>query len=153
MKITTICFLMGDDSVYLAEKKQGFGIGYLNGYGGKNRKGERIEDTAARELKEEAGLTVSPQRLEKVAVVDFFEDQEHIFECHIFFVSQWKGEFKESEEMSYPREYKLNNLPYEKMWKSDRVWLPLIFSGKKIKAKAYYEKGMDEVKDFDYELL
>ncbi len=153
MKTTTISFLISNGGIYLSEKKRGFGSGYLNGYGGKVTERENIEDAAIRELSEEVGLIVSPQKLEKVAIIDFFNDEEHIFECHVFFVAEWGGELKESEEMAYPQLYKFTNLPYERMWKSDRVWLPLIFSGKKIRAKAYYKKGMEEMKHFEYESL
>jgi len=153
MKVTTISFLKSGDGVYLSNKKRGFGTGYLNGYGGKMMDGENVEGAAIRELREEAGLTASPENLQRVAIIDFFDGDEHIFECHVFFVSKWEGELKESEEMAYPQLYACSNLPYEKMWKSDRVWLPLIFSGKKIQAKAYYEKGMDEMKHFEYKPL
>jgi 8-oxo-dGTP diphosphatase len=153
MKITTISFLVSKDGVYLSEKKRGFGTGYLNGYGGKALEGESIENAAVRELNEEAGLTVLPQKLEKVALIDFFEGDEHIFECHVFFAREWEGELKESEEMAYPLFYKFTDLPYDRMWKSDRVWLPLVFSGEKIKAKAWYEKGMDEMKHFEHGAL
>jgi len=153
MKITTISFLVNDDGVYLSEKKKGFGAGYLNGYGGKTAGGESIEETAVRELSEEAGVIVNPQKLQKVAIIDFFENEDHIFECHIFFASEWEGELKELEEMAYPQLYKFTKIPYERMWKSDRVWLPLIFSGKKIRGKAYYQKGMGKMKHFEYDLL
>ncbi|MEK7542802.1 MAG: NUDIX domain-containing protein, partial [Patescibacteria group bacterium] len=116
MKITTISFLKSGDSVYLSDKKRGFGTGYLNGYGGKMMEGESVDGAAIRELREEAGLIASSENLQKVAVIDFFDGDEHIFECHVFFVSKWEGELKESEEMAYPQLYMCANLPYEKMW-------------------------------------
>ena len=150
MKTSTLSFLIKDASVYLSEKKRGFGKGYLNGYGGKVGEGESIENAAIRELNEEAGLTVNLQKLQRVAIINFFEEDRQIFECHVFFVSVWNGEIKESEEMAQPVLYDLNNLPYERMWDGDRVWLPLVFSGKKIKADVYYEKGMKKVMRFEH---
>ena len=153
MKVTTILFLTHGNEIYLSEKKKGFGTGYLNGYGGRIAEGESIEETAVRELNEEAGVTANLQKLEKVAVIDFFEDKEHIFECQVFFLPEWEGQLKETEEMAHPQLYPITNLPYERMWKSDRIWLPLIFAGKKIQARAYYKKGMDEMKHFEYKAL
>lgn len=150
MKITTISFLVKGDEVFLSEKRRGFGVGFLNGYGGKAAAGEDVRTAAVRELREEAAVDADPKRLQKVAVVDFFDGDEHIFECHVFFLAEWRGDPEETEEMALPQLYPIANLPYERMWKSDRVWLPLIFSGKKIRAKARYEKGMDDMKDFEY---
>jgi len=153
MKTTTISFLINDSGVLLSEKKRGFGKGFLNGYGGKVSEGEQVEEAAARELNEESGLTANPKEFNKVAVIDFFDGDEHIFECHVFFISKWEGEIKESEEMAQPALYQLDNIPYKRMWASDRAWLPLIFSGEKIKAKAYYRKGMDGMKHFEHKPL
>ena len=139
MKVSTITFLVKDDSVYLALKKEGgFGAGYLNGYGGKVGAGETIKQAAVRELEEECGLKV------KLKIIDFFDEQEQVFECHVFFAKEWEGEPKETKEMGPPKLYKLNDMPYEEMWKADRTWLPLVFSGEKIRAEAYYKKGMKE---------
>ncbi len=153
MKTTTICFLVSGDGVYLSEKKRGFGHRYLNGYGGKVAEGESVEAAAARELNEEAGVAVAPEKLEKVALIDFFEGEEHLFACHVFLASAWEGEFKESEEMARPEWHPRSRFPYERMWKSDRVWLPLVFSGERIRARAYYRKGMDEMERFEHEPL
>jgi 8-oxo-dGTP pyrophosphatase MutT (NUDIX family) len=59
MKIATINFPIRDGKVFLSKKKQGFGIGRLNGYGGKIEKGESETEGAIRELKEEAGISVA----------------------------------------------------------------------------------------------
>ena len=153
MKNATINFLIRDDKVFLSEKKERFGKGLLNGYGGKIRKDENPEEGAVREIKEEGGVTVSPADLEKVAIIDFFEDNVPIFKCHVFFAGKWTGEFKESKEMAYPQAYDIDKLPLDRMWDADRVWLPIVFSGKKIHGKAYYEKGMKKMDHFDQEPL
>ena len=43
MAIATIIFLVDGENVYLSEKKRGFGVGYLNGYGGKVADDEKID--------------------------------------------------------------------------------------------------------------
>ncbi|MCX6812934.1 MAG: NUDIX domain-containing protein [Candidatus Azambacteria bacterium] len=154
MKISTICFLVQDNQIFLSNKKIGFGVGYLNGYGGKKRPEDAtIEDAAIREMKEESGIVATPEDLEKVAVIDFFEGNVQIFECHVFFCHKWKGKFCETKEMAMPRPYDISNLPYDQMWDADKVWLPLVCSGKKIRAKSYYNEGMNRQEKFEYEPL
>lgn len=150
MKITTICFFFQDNGVYLSEKKRGFGKGYLTGYGGKASEGETVEDSAIREIKEEAGTIIHRNDLDRVAIIDFFEADEYLFECHVFFIKRWDGDFQESEEMAFPDIYKLSEIPYDRMWKSDIHWMPLIFSGKRIRAVARYKKGMQDTDSFEY---
>lgn len=76
MKLTTIIFPIQDNYIFLANKKRGFGAGYLNGYGGKKQPDDlTIEDTAVRELQEEAGVRALTQDLEKVAVIEFYEGE------------------------------------------------------------------------------
>ena len=97
MKISTICFPVRDGKIFLAMKKTGFGAGFLNGYGGKQEAGDAsTEATALREMKEESGVTVQLEDLEKVAVIDFFKGGQHIFECHVYFCHNWVGEFQET---------------------------------------------------------
>lgn len=154
MKISTICFPIKDNRVFLSNKKRGFGVGYLNGYGGKKQPEDAtIEDTAVREMKEEACVIVAQENLEKVAVIDFFEGDVHIFECHVFFCRDWEGELQETEEMTAPEPYDVNNPPYDRMWDADRTWLPLVFSGRKIRAKSCYDEGMNRQKSFEHEPL
>jgi 8-oxo-dGTP pyrophosphatase MutT (NUDIX family) len=152
MKRSTIVFLVKRDDVYLSEKKKGFGKGFLNGYGGKVGE-ESIEAAAVRELYEEAGVKADPAKLEKAAVIDFYNGEELLYECHVFFTDDWIGEPRESEEMALPRAYTRASLPYEKMWQADRSWLPLVFSGKKIRAEGRYVEGLGEVKSFDYKVV
>jgi 8-oxo-dGTP pyrophosphatase MutT (NUDIX family) len=154
MKITTICFSLHEGKIFLSRKKIDFGKGFLNGYGGKQELSDMsIEDAAVRELQEECAITALPNNLEKVAVIDFFEGKVHLFECHIFFCTEWSGEFCESEEMALAQPYDISNPPYAEMWSGDIVWLPLLFSGQKIKARLYYNEGMTKQTKFEHEPL
>lgn len=148
MKQTTICFLVKDDKIFLAEKKRGFGQGFLNGYGGKVLESETPEAAAVREVSEEAGIMLNQHDLEKMVIIQF-----PLWECHIFFVKSWIGDPKESEEMAHPEWYDREHMPYERMWESDREWLPLIFSGKKIRGKTIHKEGMEKMDHFEYEAL
>jgi len=154
MKISTICFPVRDNQLFLANKKRGFGAGLLNGYEGKKQPEDvSVEATAIRELTEEGGITTSPDKLEKVAVIDFFEGDKHIFECHVFFCRDWQGEFAETEEMEAPRPYDISNPPYEQMWSADTTWLPLVCSGQKIRAKSFYNESMTQHERLEHEPL
>lgn len=151
MKQSTICFPVKDNKIYLSNKKRGFGAGFLNGYGGKrHEEDDSIEHTAVREMEEESGVKTEIKDLEKVAIISFYKEQEPVFECHIYFCRQWTGEFIESEEMAYPEIFDISNVPYDRMWDSDRVWLPLICSGQKIHATSIYDADMNKQISFEY---
>lgn len=151
MKKATISFLLKDDMMYLAEKLSRLGAGNLNGYGGKVEGDETPEAAAVRELNEECGVTVYEKDLDKRAVVEFYEGDNPIFECHIYFVKNWQGEPQGSEEMGKPALFPLSDMPYERMWAGDRSWLALVIEGKKIRAKNYYAMGNKTVVKFEYE--
>lgn len=114
-----------------------------NGFGGKPNPSEAIEEAARREVKEEAKVIV--ERLEKVAEIEFILRAEQMqVTMQVFFATGWENEPEETEEMR-PEWFEMDKIPYEQMWQADRDWLPIIFSGKKIKAKYTYEKEGGEV--------
>jgi len=139
MNIRTLVYCFDQDKVLLGRKKRGFALGKLNGYGGgKEDYDLSIEDTAKRELLEESSIECDKNNLEKVAEIEFFyidvpKEKNWDQIVHIYFLKKWSGIAKETEEMS-PEWHETNNLPYEKMWVDDSVWLPLILQGHKIKA-------------------
>ena len=55
--------------------------------------------------------------------------------------------------MGSPEEFLRDNLPFHRMWDADKVWLPVISSGEKIRGKVVYKKGMKEFDSFEYEPL
>jgi len=139
MRQATLCFLLrerdGRPEVLLALKKQGFGQGKWNGIGGKVEAGETLEEAARREVREEIGVEVGP--LEKVAILTFYfippgSDPDWSQEVHVFLARSWRGEPGESEEMR-PQWYTYEKVPYEEMWADDRVWLPRVLHGERIR--------------------
>lgn len=150
-KILTLCIIHQHPMVLLGMKKKGFGRGRWNGFGGKVSDGETIEDAAAREVKEEAGIEV--ENLDKVGIIDFeFRGNSEILQVHIFKSDNFSGEPTESEEMK-PQWFHVDEIPFKDMWPDDIHWMPLFLSGKKFKGKFLFgesdcilEQKLEEVK-------
>jgi 8-oxo-dGTP diphosphatase/2-hydroxy-dATP diphosphatase len=119
-------------------KKRGFGAGRWNGFGGKVEPGETIAEAAARELFEEANVVANS--LEELGVLDFkFVDATPDLEVHIFRATKFSGEPQETEEMR-PQWFEIKDIPYDKMWADDILWLPLLIDGKKFKGEFVFDK-------------
>ena len=146
MKISTICFLIKENQIFLAMKKVRFGKGYLNGYGGRKKSKESISDCSRRETQEESGVRIKSGKV--VAIINFFKEGKHLFKCYVFFVYDWEGEFKASDEMNLPIPYFTQCLPYHLMWHGDKVWLPLLLDGRRFVADLVYDRKMKKVKSF-----
>lgn len=153
MKVCTLLLLLRDDQILLAMKKRGFGKDRWNGVGGKVDPGETIEQALIRETQEEIGVT--PKSFDKVAVHDFaFPGGELDMQVHAYVCDEWAGEPKETEEMA-PKWFDISAIPYDQMWQDDRIWLPLVLKGVKLKCQFTFDtqdrmqKGTFEiVKDF-----
>lgn len=141
----TLCFVLqdgGEPQILLGEKKTGFGIGKLNGIGGKLELGESPEDGIVREVHEEVGLTIRKQALYPVGEITFrfpFQPEFDHF-VHVFLVRVWHGEPVESREI-LPNWFPLCEIPFDRMWQDDAYWLPIVLNGKTISAE--FEFGED----------
>jgi len=119
----TLCLLRKDNNLLMGLKKLRWGAGNYNGFGGKLEPGETLEECIVREVKEESGLNLL--KFEKRGVMSF-EWDDNINEVHIFEGISWSGEPIETEEMA-PIWLEIDNLPYDKMWSSDKMWHPYFF--------------------------
>ena len=135
MKEVTIVFPRNREAgeILLAMKKVRFGAGKYNGMGGKIEAGETVRDAALRETFEEVGITIDPSDLIAAADItfDFPENHEWDHHCYVFVADVWTGEPQESDEMA-PESFTIDSLPLDRMWVSDRLWLPLVLAGKKL---------------------
>lgn len=138
----TVCFLVKDNKVLLAMKADKIGKGCWNGYGGGIDNGESPRQSAIRELEEESGVVTSAEFMEKVAIVDAHntksDGETFVCKVHYYLVKVWLGEPQETKEMLTPTWFDINNLPYDQMMLADKVWLPWVLMGKKIRAEAHY---------------
>lgn len=142
---STLLILRDGDKILLAKKKRGFGEGLYNGVGGKLEKGESVLDAMIRETQEEIGVT--PTTYEKYGINEFLEfvnDEETNLVFHLFIATEWEGEPTESEEMA-PEWFDIENIPYDKMFKDDRYWLPLVLEGKKVRGKFVFDKNWNSL--------
>lgn len=154
MKLATICLCLMENEVLLGIKKKGFGVGKWNGYGGKVRKSDlKISSAARRELREESKLRVRRNSLKQFALIQFFFAQKPAFECHVFVVKSKDliGKPGETREMKNHTWFPFDKVFYDEMWPADRLWMPLVFSGKKIKGRVDFNAEGNSVENFSYE--
>ncbi len=145
-----VVYLLKEDEVLLAYKTEKIGKGCFNGYGGGVEPGETLAAAAVRETKQESGVEILPQDLEKVAIMDFYNNKTdgETFTCrvHFYFARKWIGEPGETEEgiMIDPTWFPFSALP-KNIMRADAFFLPVILSGKKIIGKAVYTPFQKEL--------
>ena len=149
MRDTTLCFPVNSEGhILLGRKKRGFGVTKWNGFGGKIEAGETFRQCAVRELWEETGLHAKEDELELVGLLDFqftaHPEWNHL--GYVYFVRMYRGEPQETDEMK-PVWFGTHNLPYDEMWKGDRIWIPMILQGKKIQGTVLFAEDNETVQD------
>lgn len=137
MKRLTLCLIQQDGRLLLGLKKRGFGAGKWNGLGGKIEPGETIAQAAAREVAEEARLTLMAADQRGILTFEFIDDPVPL-EVHVFAVTDFMGEPKETEEMK-PQWFDIRSLPYDHMWADDRYWLPKFLAGEKFRGHFIFQ--------------
>ncbi len=157
MKDGTLCFVLDSGPphrVLLGFKKGGFGAGKIDGFGGKVEPGETIAAAAARELQEESSIVADPEHLEYVALLDFCFPfrPEWSQMVHAFVTRHWTGTPTESDEM-IPHWHSFQEIPYTRMWGDSAYWLPLVLSGKRLRARIVFLEDNETVGQARLELL
>jgi len=148
-KLYTNAFIVQDGKILLGYKKRGFGAHKYNGFGGKVDPGETPAQAAARELREEAGIKAP---LEHAGTFLFLVNgAEWAFQIEIYRADTYTGEPTETDEMR-PQWFRLEDsqdhpnllpIPYDKLWESDHLWLPLLLQKKHFVARTDFTKQAD----------
>ena len=77
MRDTSLVYPVRDDgSILLGRKRRGMGYGKWNGFGGKIEPGETMRQCACRELFEECGLVMAPEKLIMAADLYFHQPSD-----------------------------------------------------------------------------
>ncbi len=127
MKITTLAYLFRGDKMLLGMKRRSFGVGKWNGYGGKLEEDESPLDAVIREVREECSVIANKDECTELGYIDFFFDDKEEWNQRVivYRIDKFLGEPVETEEM-IPAWFEVSKLPYEKMWTSDKIWLPKV---------------------------
>lgn len=131
-RATTLCFVFdAAGRVLLIRKKRGMGAGKWNAPGGKLEPGESAAQGAARETREETGVT--PLGAAYCGLLEFrFAGGSPSWDnlCRIFRADAHEGVLCPEHEECAPSWVVVRDIPYADMWEDDRSWLPALLAGR-----------------------
>jgi 8-oxo-dGTP diphosphatase len=153
----TVGYLVREGTVLLIEKGRNIGMGKLVGVGGRQEPGETIDETATREIEEEIGVKATKMR--KAAEMEFVFPHNPKYGGHVvgYVVEEWEGEPQITDEAKSINWYKFDELPNERMWHDNTIWVPLILEGKNVRGRfvigaddKVIEQTLEEVQNWDH---
>jgi 8-oxo-dGTP diphosphatase len=160
----TLCYPVDGDRVLLIEKKRGLGDGLVNGPGGKLEPGETPHDCVVREVAEEVGVHVDPEKVGELSftfgvhegdsLVGSSEprsdgDDPFMF-VHVFRADDPTGEPAESDE-ARPMWVPVDEIPFDRMWEDDRYWVPHLLDRTTFRGHAHFDADGEELLDWELE--
>ena len=127
---------MRGKSVLLIRKLRGHGAGKVNAPGGRVETGESVEACAMREVAEEVGIRVNALALR--ALLRYHDPAQGFAMAGFAFVSSdFRGTLTRTAEAD-PFWCPIDGIPYDEMWENDRIWLPRVLQGERIRADFHY---------------
>ena len=134
--VATLLFVVRDDNILLIHKKRGLGKGKINGPGGRVDPGETPRECAVREVQEE--LCVTPVSLRRRGLLDFQFVDGYSLRCHVYRADDCRGTPSETDE-AVPMWVGLDDIPYQRMWADDRIWLPMLLDEKDFQGRFLFD--------------
>lgn len=118
------------EKILLCQKKRGFWEWLWNGPGGKQEPNESIAQAMVREIHEETGLEVQLWDLKEAWILHFYFQKDEKFNqnIYLFEIEKFSNTPQETEEMR-PEWFNISDIPYDKMWEDDALWLPRVLNG------------------------
>ena len=132
----TLCFVIRGDEILLIRKKRGLGAGKINGPGGRLEGDETPLECAIRETQEELGVT--PTGVEACGELRFQFTDGYALHGYVFRARDCMGKAIETDE-ALPLWTQTDAVPYDEMWEDDRLWIPLMFAGRRFEGRFLFD--------------
>lgn len=128
---TTLCCVVDKEAkkILMVLSKRGLGSGKYNFPGGKKLEDESFLECAIRETEEETGIhVINPKR---VGVLEFvWPNEDKIIYNEVYFSNEYSKELKEETDECQAFWVGVDDIPFDKMWASDKVWVPQMLEKK-----------------------
>lgn len=132
----TLLFVHTGGRLLMIEKKRGLGAGKINGPGGRIEPGETALQAAIREVEEE--VCVTPTGVAECGLLRFQFADGFSIEGTVFTATGFTGEPRETPE-AVPLWIAPADLPYDRMWADDRVWMPHMLAGRRFSGRFLFD--------------
>ncbi len=128
---TTLCCVVDVESkkILMVISKRGLGSGKYNFPGGKKTEAESFLECAIRETEEETGIhVINPKR---VGVLEFvWPNEDKILYNEVYISNEYSGKLRDETDECQALWVDIDDLPFDKMWASDKVWVPQMLEKK-----------------------
>lgn len=123
----------------MIHKKRGQGMGKWNVPGGKIQNGESEVDAAVRETREESGIVPCNPQLAGRLEFRFPAGNSWDNDCAVYRTEEFSGKLLEETEECRAFWMRMDGIPMDKLWDSDRLWLPLLLKGEYFHRKYVFD--------------
>jgi 8-oxo-dGTP diphosphatase len=149
VKRTVLCFVFRGDELLMIHKKRGQGAGKMNVPGGKLQHDETEQAAAERETAEETG--VRPHGLRLAGRLEFYFPESDAWDntCAVFVAEESSGTLVAETDECSALWVKRHLIPLEKMWDSDRLWLPYLLAGQPFHRAYHFDAGDKVIQERD----